>query len=461
MTDRIHDIYRPRGERIGDFREVERRLSEAEAAAQASRCLDCGIPFCHGSGCPLGNIIPEINASAAEGRLRRAFERLSSTSLFPEFTSRICPALCEGSCTRNLNDEPVMIRQCEKLIIETAFENGWVKPFIPQRRNGLSAAVIGSGPAGLYSAELLNRMGFSVTVYEARKRPGGLLRYGIPDFKLDKRIIDRRIALMEAEGIRFVTETCAGRDISGEYIARKFDCTVLAAGTPSARDLPIPGRSLDGIYFALDFLRGQNMFNSGEIGSAPISVKGKNVLVIGGGDTGSDCAGTSVRQGAASVTQIEIMPRPPESRSESTPWPMWPYMLRTSSSHMEGCNRMWNLSSKRFIGENGRVCGVETVRTEWSFDEFGKPVNFREVPGTEQILEADAVLLAMGFTGIQREGIVEQLGLELSPRNTVVQAPPKRIFAVGDCTSGPSLAVRAMADAKAKCACIADMFATT
>ena len=353
---RIHDIYRPTDERRTDWREVETMLSDAELKEQTSRCMNCGQPFCHAYGCPLGNLVPDQNRAVAQGDWRRAYALLSANSDFPEFTSHICPALCEASCVHGLDDEAVMIRQSEKRIIETAFANGWVEPRPPVKENGKSVAVIGGGPSGLSAAVTLRRRGWSVTVYERRANIGGLLRYGIPCFKLDKALIDRRRKVLEAEGIRFVTDVEIGKDISAAWLARSNDAVVVAIGTPAARDLKIPGRELGGIHLALELLEGQNRFLTGEIAAPPICAKDKDVLVIGGGDTGSDCVGTAIRHGAKSVTQIEIMPKPPDVRDASTPWPLWPYMLRTSSSHQEGCERRWNLNSLRFIG-NADSCG--------------------------------------------------------------------------------------------------------
>lgn len=446
--NRIHDIYRDTAERVKDFKEVERQLTVEEIVAQSKRCHDCGIPFCHGAGCPLGNVIPEFNAAYSKGDAKLAWDILKETSFFPEFTSRVCPALCEGSCVCGLDEEPVMVRQCEKKIVETAFENKWVKPVYPKHFTGKSVAVIGSGPAGLYAAEKLNRMGYAVTVYEANHKPGGLLRYGIPDFKLDKSVIDRRIEIMERSGISFVCDTAIGKDISVNYLKKHYDFLVLAVGTSAARDLKIPGRELEGIHFALEFLQGQNRVVGGELDEVPVSAKGKKVLVIGGGDTGSDCVGTSIRQGAASVTQIEIMPQPPEKRSCSTPWPQWPYMLRTSSSHKEGCERRWNLSSCKFLEKDGKVCGVEVETVKWSFSPEGRPLKFEAVPDTKEIIEADLVLLAMGFTGVGDAVLVDQLTTNLTERNVFTKDLGNGVFAVGDCANGASLVVRAMADAK-------------
>ena len=362
---RIHDIYRPKDERKGDWREVEVMLPPDELAEQTSRCMNCGQPFCHAYGCPLGNLIPDQNRAVAQGDWRRAYALLSAHSDFPEFTSRICPALCEASCVHGLDDEAVMVRQSEKRIIETAFVNGWVVPRPPKAENGKKAVVIGAGPSGLSAAVTLRRGGWSVTVYERRHDIGGLLRYGIPCFKLDKALIDRRRKVLEAEGIRFVTDVEIGKDISAEWLARSNDAVVVAIGTPAARDLRIPGRKLGGIHLALELLEGQNRYLTGELDAPPIDAKGKDVLVIGGGDTGSDCVGTAIRHGAASVTQIEIMPRPPDVRDASTPWPLWPYMLRTSSSHKEGCERRWNLNSLRFVeGPKSKVEGPKSSKVE-------------------------------------------------------------------------------------------------
>ncbi|MBS1455385.1 MAG: glutamate synthase subunit beta [Lentisphaeria bacterium] len=448
MNRRIQDIYRPVDQRRRDFDEVERALSFDELKGQAGRCMNCGIPFCHGAGCPLGNVIPEINAAVAAGNWEAAWNILSSTSFFPEFTSRVCPALCEGSCTDGIDGEPVMVRQLEKAVVEAAFRNGFVKPPKPQSRSGKSVAVIGGGPAGLAAATALNLVGHTVTVYEKNAAPGGLLRYGIPDFKLSKKMIDRRIALMEEAGIRFECGTEVGRDISGGYLARRHDATVLTIGTPQARDLAVPGREASGIHFALEFLQGQNRVLGRECAALPVNAAGKRVVVIGGGDTGSDCVGTSVRQGAASILQIEIMPKPPETRSPSTPWPQWPYLLRTSSSHREGGERRWNLATKRFCVEGGRVAGLEAVTVEWEFSPLGRPLTFRELPDSAEFIPADLVLLAMGFAGVAAEGVAAELGLAVDARGRVQPAPERGIFAAGDSASGASLVVRAIADGK-------------
>ncbi len=447
--ERIHDIYRDKDKRRQDFNEVERQLPADDIRTQVSRCMNCGQPFCHAYGCPLGNLVPDQNRAVADGDDRRAYELLSQRSDFPEFTARVCPALCEASCVHQLDEESVMIRQSEKHIIETAFANGWVRPRPPASENGKSIAIVGAGPAGLSAAVTFRRKGYGVTVYERNQEIGGLLRYGIPCFKLNKSIIDRRRAILEAEGITFKTGITVGTDISASYLQRANDAVILAIGTPAARDLNIPGRELSGIHLALEFLSGQNRALTGELPKLPVSAAGKKVLVIGGGDTGSDCVGTAIRQGAKSVEQIEIMPKPPDTRSASTPWPLWPYQLRTSSSHKEGCQRRWNLNSLQFIGNGGRVSGVEVETVEWAFTPTGKPTGFTSVPGTRETIEADLVLLAMGFTGVPKaHPIVEQLGLELTPRTAIISDPGKRIFAVGDCATGASLVVRAIADGK-------------
>ena len=413
--------------------------------AQAGRCSNCGVPFCHGAGCPLGNLVPEFNEAVAAGDIRKGYDIISKTAFFPEFTGRVCPALCESCCTRNLNDDAVMVRQVEKFMIETAFEEGWVS--LPTAEpNGKTAAVIGAGPAGLFAAEALRRKGFAVTVYEKHEKPGGLLRYGIPNWKLEKQVIDRRVALLEAAGIKFICNTEIGKDISAEYIHRNFDYTFLAIGTPNARDLKIPGREAEGIYLALDYLHGAEMPDCKD--PEKYNAKGKKVLIIGGGDTGNDCVGKAIREGCKSVLQVEFMPKPPETRSPSTPWPDWPYLLRTSYAHHEGGERRWNVSSKQFIVKDGHVAGVEAVRVEWDMSPLGKPLKPNEVPNSTEIIEADLVVLAMGFTGVPAEGLVNDLGLKLTPRTAIIPDPARNIYAVGDCANGASLVVRAMASAK-------------
>ncbi|MDR0867670.1 MAG: glutamate synthase subunit beta [Planctomycetota bacterium] len=420
---RLPDVYRPVEERLRDQQEVERKFMLPLLAQQASRCMECGIPFCHGAGCPLENNVPETNAAFRDGDYAAAWKLLSEKSPMPEFCSRVCPALCEGSCTVSLNLEPVMIRQIEKAVSDYAFEHHWVKPDAPEKRTGKTVAVVGAGPAGLAAALGLNRLGHTVTVFEKRPQAGGLLRYGIPKFKLAKELIDRRVALMEASGIDFEYGAAVGDDLSLNYLAKRYDAVVVASGTPSPRDLPLPGRDLSGIYFALDFLNGG------------ASAENKQVLIIGGGDTGSDCVGISARQRAAAITQIEIMPKPPVERSPSTPWPQWPYKLRTSSSHYEagddGHNvRRWNLQSQKFLGENGKVTGVEVAAVEWELSPTGRPLKFAPVPNSTTVIPADLVLLAMGF---------------LKPEHKFER---ENIFAAGDAANGPSLVVRAIADGK-------------
>lgn len=448
-VDRQDPGYRPKEERVKDFKEVEQRLSDEQIKEQASRCMDCGIPFCHGCGCPLSNMIPEFNDLVYQNKWREALDVLLSTSTFPEFTGRICPALCEASCTLGINADPVSIRQIEVSLVERGFKEGWIKPRVPAKRTGKTVAVIGSGPAGLSVADRLNQMGHEVVVYERDKFCGGLLRYGIPDFKLDKDIVQRRIDLMAEEGIKFETGVDIGKDISGDYLLKKFDAVCITVGARIPRDLPIPGRELDGIHFAMDFLHQQNREVSGEgVTETKISAAGKKVLVIGGGDTGSDCVGTSLRQGCERVIQVEIMPEPPEERHDSTPWPEWPYQKRTSSSHKEGCERIWDVMSTAFVGD-GKLEKVEAVKVEWETDPFGRPVKPVKVEGSEFSIDADLVLLAMGFTGVEQPGMIEQLGVKLGARGGVEvddngMASVPGVFAAGDSVVGPSLVVRAM-----------------
>ncbi|MDD3115953.1 MAG: glutamate synthase subunit beta [Victivallaceae bacterium] len=432
FQEKLKNTYRPVSERLRDFKEVERPLSATEIDNQAQRCQDCGIPFCHGAGCPLCNVIPEMNAAVAAGKWRLAWDILSSTNQFPEFTSRICPALCEASCTRGINGSPVMIRQLEKAVVETAFNNGWVTPVSPRRNSGCNVAVVGSGPAGLAVADELSRCGHAVIVYEKNAAPGGLLRYGIPDFKLEKNIIDRRLDLMKQSGIKFECATEVGQDIKIDYLRNRFDAVIIAAGAPAPRNLDIPGRELNGIHFALDFLGGQNRFNAGEISELLINAKNKKVMIIGGGDTGSDCIGTALRQGAKATVQVEIMPQPPECRSESTPWPDWPYQLKTSSSHLEGTTRLWSSLTKSFEGADGNVKRVQLAKVEWEFSAEGKPLKFREALDTEQYIEADLVLLALGFT----------------TDKSLVEGEIPGVYICGDAATGQSLVVKAMDHAR-------------
>lgn len=416
--------YRPVHDRINDFGEVEQTLNTSERKQQASRCMDCGVPFCHWA-CPLGNRPPEFQDALHKGKWEEAYEILSQTNDFPEFTGRICPALCEKSCVLKLAiDAPVTIREDEAAIIEAAFREGYIKPRT-YPRNGKKVAVVGSGPAGMAAANQLNRMGYEVTVFEKDEYVGGLLRFGIPNFKLNKAIIDRRAEIMEAEGITFKTST----PIDVEHLPEGFDAYCICTGTPQARDLDIPGRDLKGIHFALETLAQQNRVLSGQAFSKEerINAKGKHVLVIGGGDTGSDCIGTSNRQGAASVTQIEIMPKPPVGHNPATPWPQWPVVLKTSSSHEEGCTRRWSLTSNRFIGtKDGRVCGVEVEEVEWiPSPDGGRPA--MRPTGKKETLKADLVLLAMGFLKPQQPAFASN------------------VFVAGDAATGASLVVRCIA----------------
>jgi glutamate synthase (NADPH) small chain len=450
--NRLEPGYRDIAERLGDFNEVEKSLSIDEIKAQASRCLTCGTPFCHGYACPLANIVPEINEFISMGRWKDALKLLLSTHPFPEFTARICPALCEGSCVLGINESPVTIRQVEKMIIETGFEKGWVRPRPPLKRRTEEIAVIGSGPAGLAAAERLNRKGYRVTVFEKELNPGGLLTYGIPNFKLDKRIVMRRIKLMQDEGVIFECGTEAGRDLSFNYLKRHFSVIILTGGTGQPRDLDIPGRELKGIHFAMDLLKAQNKRLLGEplTGENDISARGKKVAVIGGGDTGSDCIGTVLRQGAKSVCQLEIMPRAPESRAEENPWPLWPLIDRASSSHQEGGNRRWSVDTKMFEGNReGEVKRLHCCEVKWAKEE-GRAVPVR-IENTDFVIEADLVLLALGFLGPGPDPLADAIGLERDQRGSLLvnaqhMTSMPGIFSAGDMARGQSLVVRAIAD---------------
>ena len=442
--------YRVVEERLKDFNEVEIRLTDEQVKLQSARCMNCGIPFCHGCGCPLANVIPEMNELIYSGQWRDALKILLSTSNFPEFTGRICPALCETSCTVGINGGPVSVRQLELWLVEKGFAEGAITPSVPVMRTGKKIAVVGSGPAGLAAADILNKKGHSVTVFERDQYAGGLLRYGIPDFKLSKAVVQRRVDLMTAEGVCFETGVEIGKDIAGSYLKSRFDAVCLCNGAKTPRDLPVPGRELGGIHFAMDYLHQQNCRVAGEpVKGQDILAEGKKVVVIGGGDTGSDCVGTALRQGAKAVTQIEIMPQPPEDRHESTPWPQWPYQLRTSSSHKEGCGRMWSVLTKSFSG-SGNIKKLNLVKVEWENDKLGRPSKMKEIPGSEFSLDTDMVLLAMGFTGPQKFGAIEQFGVKLDARGNVAvdqdgQTSEQGVFAAGDIAVGPSLVVRAIA----------------
>ena len=442
--------YRVVEERLKDFNEVEIRLTDEQVKLQSARCMNCGIPFCHGCGCPLANVIPEMNELIYSGQWRDALKILLSTSNFPEFTGRICPALCETSCTVGINGGPVSVRQLELWLVEKGFAEGAITPSVPVMRTDKKIAVVGSGPAGLAAADILNKKGHSVTVFERDQYAGGLLRYGIPDFKLSKAVVQRRVDLMTAEGVCFETGVEIGKDIAGSYLKSRFDAVCLCNGAKTPRDLPVPGRELGGIHFAMDYLHQQNCRVAGEpVKGQDILAEGKKAVVIGGGDTGSDCVGTALRQGAKAVTQIEIMPQPPEERHESTPWPQWPYQLRTSSSHKEGCGRMWSVLTKSFSG-SGNIKKLNLVKVEWENDKLGRPSKMKEIPGSEFSLDTDMVLLAMGFTGPQKFGAIEQFGVKLDARGNVAvdrdgQTSEQGVFAAGDIAVGPSLVVRAIA----------------
>ena len=441
--------YRPVSDRISDYSEVEQTLNEEDRALQASRCMDCGIPFCHW-GCPVGSKIPEWQDAIYRGRKDEAYFILHSTNSFPEITGRVCPAPCEKSCVLAIHEEAVTIRENECATVEQAFDAGIVKPNPPKIRTGKKVAVIGSGPAGLSAADLLNRAGHWVTVFEKNDAIGGLLRYGIPDFKLSKSVIDRRLLLFVEEGMIFKPNVNVGVDITKEELLKEFDAVVLAVGAEQPRDLPVEGRDLEGVYFAMDFLMQQNKKVAGKQipENERILAKDKNVLVIGGGDTGSDCVGTSIRQKAKSVTQIEILPKPAEKREDNNPWPYWPNVLRTSSSHLEGCERRWSLNTKRFIGENGKLKQVEVVQVEWKKDASGRYV-MSEIEGTTEILNVDLALLSMGFTQPVHTGLLDSLGVEYDARGNVKvsaqkQTSVEKIFAAGDAERGASLVVHAI-----------------
>ncbi len=443
--------YRPIFDRVRDYSEVEQTLNQEDRRTQASRCMECGVPFCHWA-CPLGNKQPEWQDRLWRDDIKGAYELLNATDDFPEFTGRVCPALCEKSCVLNKEHQPVTIRENEAAITERAFRENIVRPRIPKHRSGKRVAVIGSGPAGLAAANRLNQAGHQVTVFEKDEAPGGLLRFGIPDFKLNKRVIDRRIDLMRREGVEFRCSTAVGVDVSGDELRKDFDAICIATGADRPRDLTVEGRNLKGVHFALELLQQQNRVNAGaEVAKGErISAKHRKVLVIGGGDTGSDCVGTSNRQGAVSVTQIEIMPKPPVGDNPATPWPMWPQVLKTSTSHEEGCERRWLLDTCRFIGdEDGRVKAVEVEHVEWQPDETGRMQLVHT--GKKELIEADLVLLAMGFTGAQESPIFEQLGVERDQRGCIKANPATRstsaegVFAAGDVSTGASLVVRCIA----------------
>jgi glutamate synthase (NADPH/NADH) small chain len=437
---------RPVTERINDYFEIYQPFSEDRVKVQAARCMDCGIPFCH-TGCPVNNIIPDWNDFVYRDRWKDAIRQLHATNNFPEFTGRICPAPCEAACVLGINEPPVTIKNIEKTIIEHAWKAGWIKPEPPEHRTGKKVAVIGSGPAGLAAAQQLARAGHSVALFEKWDRIGGLLRYGIPDFKLEKGIIDRRTAQMEAEGVNFITNAHVGVNYAVEQIRDEFDVILLTGGAEHPRDLPVPGRELKGIHFAMEFLPQQNKVVAGDHLDRQILATGKRVVIIGGGDTGADCLGTSHRQKAASVHQFEIMPMPPDERSPVTPWPLWPLQLRQESSHEEGGIRDWSLATTRFEGdENGNVKKLHAIRV-------GPPPKFEPVAGTDFTLDVDLVLLAMGFTGPVRNGLLDQLEVKLDLRGNVAtdesyQTSVPNVFAAGDLRRGQSLVVWAIREGR-------------
>jgi len=460
--ERLEEGYEPVEKRLKTYKEFVIGLKEDEAKVQGARCMDCGTPFCN-SGCPVNNIIPDFNDLVYRGDWRNAIEVLHSTNNFPEFTGRICPAPCEAACTLNVNDDPVGIKSIEHAIIDRAWMEGWVLPQPPARKTGKKVAVVGSGPAGLAAAQQLARAGHDVTVFEKNDRIGGLLRYGIPDFKMEKSHIDRRVKQMEAEGVTFRTGVLVGKmpegskvtnwakeTLSAEQLRKDFDAVLLAGGAEQSRDLPVPGRDLAGVHFAMEFLPQQNKVVAGDKLKDQLRADGKHVIVIGGGDTGSDCVGTSNRHGAKSVTQFELMPMPPEHEDKPLTWPYWPYKLRTSSSHEEGCVREFAIATKEFIGEKGQVTGLKTVRVEW---KDGKMV---EVPGSEQVMKADLVLLAMGFVS-PVGSVIEAFGVDKDNRGNAragtdfiggYRTNVDRVFAAGDMRRGQSLVVWAIREGR-------------
>ena len=437
---------RPVEDRVKDFLEVYQPFPEEKVRTQAARCMDCGIPFCH-IGCPVNNIIPDWNDLVYHGHWKEAIRVLHSTNNFPEFTGRICPAPCEAACVLGINEPPVTIKVIEKMIVERAWEEGWIKPEPPETRTGKSVAVVGSGPAGLAAAQQLNRMGHWVTVYEKADRIGGLLRYGIPDFKLEKHVLDRRLAQMTSEGVRFQPGTHVGLDLPAQDLRKEFDAVLLTGGAEYPRDLKVPGRELNGIHFAMEFLPQQNKRNAGDAVSNQILSTDKRVVILGGGDTGADCLGTCHRQGARSVTQFEIMPMPPQERAASTPWPLWPLQLRTESAHEEGGMRDWSIATAKFSGdESGNVKQLHAIRVD-------APPKFAPLMGTESVIDVDLVLLALGFSGPVTHGMIEQFGVRLDARaniatdgNYMTSVPG--IFAAGDMRRGQSLVVWAISEGR-------------
>jgi len=459
---RIQEAVEPVPERLRHYREFVIALDDEQASRQGARCMDCGIPFCQ-TGCPVHNVIPDWNDLVYRHQWKQALDVLHSTNNFPEFTGRVCPAPCEAACTLNINNDPVGIKSIEHFIIDKGWDEGWVAPRPPERRTGKRVAVVGSGPAGLACAQQLARAGHDVVLHEKNDRIGGLLRYGIPDFKMEKHLIDRRMAQMAEEGVVFRPNVEVGRDVDAQTLLASFDAVVLAGGAEQPRDLPVPGRDLDGVHFAMEFLPPQNKVVAGDAVSGQVRATGKHVVVIGGGDTGSDCVGTSNRHGAASVTQFELLPQPPEQEDKPLVWPYWPVKLRTSSSHEEGCSRDWSVATKRFEGSGGRVERLVAVRLEWTKDPATGQTRMTEAPGSEFTLKADLVLLAMGFVGPAAKSMLEQFGVARDARSNVqantedYRTSVPKVFAAGDMRRGQSLVVWAIREGR-QCARAVDEF---
>ncbi len=451
--DRVDESVRTVNDRLKDYDEFTVPLSQPEMQSQAARCMDCGIPFCH-SGCPLGNLIPDFNDLVYQGKWEEAAEILHATNNFPEFTGRLCPAPCEEACVLGINEDPVSIENIEKNIVETAFQKGWIKAQPPRDRTGKKVAIVGSGPAGLAAAQQLNRVGHEVTIFERDDKIGGLLRYGIPDFKLEKKIIDRRLKIMEEEGVIFKVNTNIGVDLEAKVLASEFDAVLLCGGATAKRELPIPGSELKGIYQAMDYLKQSNQRVAGQQEfDKQILANGKNVIVIGGGDTGSDCIGTSHRQGAKNVINFEIMEKPSHTRPVHQPWPYWPMKYRESSSHKEGGERVFGIATKEFVGDGkGHLSGLKTINVQWKIEE-GKRPELIEIPGTEKLWECERVFLALGFTGAEKT-LPEQFGVEMDYRSNVkagvsdYKTNVPGVFAAGDIRRGQSLIVWAISEGR-------------